>query len=55
MPNAVEPIREHMDHKAADELGGGEAHDGSSVVIFDPVTFPPERNVVGIGTDQAAV
>lgn len=38
-----------------DDLGGGEAHDGSSVIGFNATIFPSERDGVGIGADQTAV
>ena len=55
MTDAVEPVRQHMDEKAADELRCGKAHDASAVTVFDAIIFPLERDGVGIGADQAAV
>ena len=55
MADTVEPVRKHMDEKAADELGGRKAQDGSFAAGFDAIILPLERDSVGISTDQAAV
>jgi len=55
MPDAVEAFRQHVDQKAADELGRSERHRLVAGGAFDPVVLDLERHTVRIGLEQAAV
>ena len=53
--DAVEPVGQDVDQKAADELGRGQAHDLLAIPILDAVIFPAEGDGFGISADQAVV
>ena len=53
--DAVEPARQGVEKKAADELGRGQAHDLLAIPILDAVILPAKGDSVSISADQAAV
>src|SRR5271166_1547004 len=55
MADAVEPLRQHMQQEAADELMRGEGHDLVPLRPLDAVVLVFERDAAGAGRDQAAV
>ncbi len=55
MPNAVEPVREHVDKKATDELAGGQGHDLLPVASLCSVVLPFECDAGAIEPDEPAV
>ena len=46
MADAVEAARQHVEEKAADELGGVERHGLEPVAAFDPIVLPLEGDAV---------
>ena len=55
MADAVEAFRQHVEQEPPDELGWTERHGRVSSRSFDPVVLDFERDVVGIGRDQAGI
>src|SRR5436190_21469591 len=53
--DAVEACGQHVDEKAADELGGSERHHLVAVRTFEPVVLPLEGDAFLIASDQAAI
>lgn len=53
--DAVESVRQGVDQKAADELLGRQPHELLAIAVLRPIIFPPERDGLGVGADQAAV
>ena len=55
MTNAMEPIRQHMEEKAADELRDRDAHEFALVIAALPIVLPEEADVGLIEIKQATV
>ena len=53
--DAVEAGRQHVQEKAADELGGVERHGLEAVAAFDPVVLPLEGDALLVERDQPGV
>src|SRR5208283_908570 len=53
VPDAMKPVRQHMDQEAADELLGREGHRLLAVVI--PVILPAEADLALVHGHQAVV
>ena len=51
MADAVEPVGEDMDQKAANELWRGQTHDLLPVTTLDAVVCPTEGHEVLVGAD----
>src|SRR5215467_6635547 len=55
MADAVEAFRQHVDQEPPDELGWTKRHGRVPSRSFDAVVLDFERDVVGIGRDQAGI
>src|SRR6267154_2129570 len=53
VPDAVEPIRQHMDQETADELFSSQGHRLLAIAI--PVILPPEADLAVVYGHQAVV
>ena len=53
--NAVEPVRQDVEQKAAHELASGELHDLVLVVAILTVVFPAKTDVVIVEIEQPAI
>ncbi len=53
--DAVEAARQHVQEKAADELGGVERHGPEPVAAFDPVVLPFEGHALLVERDEPGV
>ena len=53
--DAVEAARQHVQEKAADELGGVERHGLEAVAAFDPVVLPLEGDARLVERDEPGV
>src|SRR3984957_18877725 len=53
VPDAMKPVRQHMDQEAADELLGREGHRLLAVVV--PIILPAETNLTVVHGYQAVV
>ena len=51
--DAVEAARQHVQEKAADELGGVERHGLEPVAAFDPIILPFEGDALVVERDRA--
>jgi hypothetical protein len=55
MADAMEAARQHVQEKAADELGGVERHGLEPVAAFDPIVLPLEGDALAVKRDQPGV
>jgi hypothetical protein len=55
MADAVEAGRQHVQEKAADELGGVERHGLEPVAAFDPIVLPLEGDALVVERDEPGV
>ena len=55
MSDAVEAVGQHVQEKAADELGRVERHGSEPVAAFDPVVLPLEGDAVVVEGDQPGI
>jgi hypothetical protein len=53
--DTVEPVGQHMDQEAADELVGAERHELVAGVELGPVIFPFEGHALAVEGDEPAV
>jgi len=51
----MEPLRQHVQHEAPDELARRHGHDLVARRSFDPVILDLERHALLVGADQPAV
>ncbi len=55
VPDGVEPGRQNVDQKAADELISRQSHDLLALSALGPVVLPLESDDLSVSADQAAV
>jgi hypothetical protein len=55
MSDAMEAAGQHVQEKAADELGGVERHGPEAVAAFDPIVLPFEGDAFVVERDEPGV
>ena len=55
MTDAVEAMRQDVDHESSDELGGSERHDLLALATFGAIVLPSEGDAGAVAGDQPAV